>query len=251
MGEITERAAKRPLLATNIFTLAVLIVVMFKENYPQRVYHGLFSKQKNQEQKPPRYADNPFYEYYTTTYPLIKTQKNIVMLGNSFTACVDWKELFSRPDVTAMGIPGDITQGVIARLDYLLALKPKICFIEGGVNDLNADIPNDTIIKNLSIIIDKLEQHGVKPVLMAVTLLAEKFALKNPAKQNVLIKELNEQIYNLAKIKNVSLIDLNPYLTNKNFRISEYAITDGIHYTDKTYMIWKREAEKILQREGI
>ncbi|MFT4019161.1 MAG: hypothetical protein QM668_19515 [Agriterribacter sp.] len=45
------------------------------------------------------------------------------------------------------GIGSDVTEGYINRINDIFELEPKICFIEGGVNDLARNIPEDIIIE--------------------------------------------------------------------------------------------------------
>jgi lysophospholipase L1-like esterase len=119
------------------------------------------------------------------------------------------------------------------------------------VNDISHNIPQDTIIKNLTTIIETLQTNDIKPVLTTVTLLAEHYKSKNPVEQNKKIKELNKQIFKLAKDKNINLIDLNQFVSNENFCNPEFVVKDGIHFSDKTYIIWKQEIEKVLTKESI
>jgi lysophospholipase L1-like esterase len=222
----------------------LLTVLLVRKGYIGKILSRLNLREWN-------YADNAVYDNYTAVYPLYSEQKNIVMLGNSLTSCANWAELLNRPDVAARGIGGDVTAGFIRRLNCIISIKPKICFIEGGVNDLMRRVSQDTILKNLASIIDTLQKNDIKPVLTTVTLLAQQCKSKNPVEQNKKIKELNEQIFKLAKEKNISLIDLNQYVSNNDFLISEDAVKDGLHFTRKTYEVWKCEVEKILEQEGI
>lgn len=253
MGKFTNQAGRqsRTLIKISIalnlvfiFGIILLTVLLVRKNYFRKILSHLNLREWN-------YADNVVYGNYTAVYPLYSEQKNIVMLGNSLTSCVNWAELLNRSDVAARGIGGDITAGFIGRLNCVINVKPKICFIEGGINDLNKSISQGTIIKNLAAIIDTLKKNNIKPVLTTVTLLAEQFKSKNPVEQNKKIKELNEQISKLAKEKSICLIDLNRYVSNEHFLISGHAVKDGLHFTRKTYEVWKREIEKILQQEGI
>lgn len=173
------------------------------------------------------------------------------MLGNSLTNYANWEELLDRTDVANRGIGGDITEGFLGRLKYIIYVKPKIVFIEGGVNDLSRNISQENIIKNLTSIIDTLQKNDIKPVLTTVTLLAEHYKSRNPVEQNKKIKKLNKQIFKLAKDKNIDLIDLNQFVSNENFCNPEYVVKDGIHFSDKTYVIWKQEVEKVLTKENL
>jgi lysophospholipase L1-like esterase len=232
----------KALLATNILTVILLVIICFKSHYLQTIYQKLSGTLQEWN-----YKENIRYVSLTAAYPLYTEQKNIVMLGNSLTDYAEWSELLNRPDVANRGIGSDVTAGFIERLNYIINIRPRICFIEGGVNDLSKGVSQNIIIKNLSSIIDNLQINGIRPVLTTVTLVAEQ--RRNAVEFNRKIKQLNMEIVKLAQKKNVKLIDLNQYVSNESFLISEYAVKDGIHFTKATYLIWKQEVEKILKEE--
>ena len=76
------------------------------------------------------------------------------MLGTSLTQDMDWNELMNRGDIVNRAFGGDIFEVMADRLPYVLAAEPKICIIEGGINDVDLDIPVASSLKYLSIIID-------------------------------------------------------------------------------------------------
>lgn len=192
------------------------------------------------------YLDN--YKYYDRTeeFEIQKDPKKIVMLGNSITERGQWENILGRTDVANRGIGSDITGGYINRLHYVFNLKPGICFIEGGVNDLGRGISQQTIIRNLAMIIDTLRREHIIPVLNTVTYLADNYKSHDPKAFNDRIKSLNREIRMLAKRKKVKLIDLNPKISDRSFLIKKYAIEDGIHYTAETYSLWGKEIIKVL-----
>ena len=62
---------------------------------------------------------------------------DIVFLGNSITAGgKDWSERLNEPNIKNRGIGGDVTEGVLARLDELIYFKPRTVFLLIGINDL-------------------------------------------------------------------------------------------------------------------
>lgn len=200
-------------------------------------------------QKPYSYLDNPAYQEITDFYTVYSGQKNIVMLGNSLTYRISWPELMGREDIANRGIGSDITEGFINRLNFVLNVKPRICFIEGGVNDLARNINNETIIKNLNTILDTLQNNKIIPVLTTLTYVTP--AYKNAAHFNLKIKALNELIIELSEDRKIRWIDLNKLLADGDFLRMDYAIKDGIHYTAKGYKIWRDEMVKILEQEKI
>ena len=194
------------------------------------------------------YSENPHYFKRMELFAKQKDLKNIVMLGNSLTEGGHWDEILKRTDVANRGIGSDVTEGYVHRINDVFDLKPKICFIEGGVNDLARYIPQETIIRNLAILIDTLRSKNIIPVLNAVTYVADNYRALNPPAFNSSIKDLNRAIRALAKEKKVRLIDLNGKITDGKYLLKKYAVADGIHYTADTYSLWRKEILKIVDK---
>lgn len=197
------------------------------------------------------YEDNPFYANYMTNYNMYSVPKDIVLLGTSYTANAAWTELLDRNDIGARGINGDITAGMLARLDHIIQLHPKICFIEAGINDLFREIPLEEIVVNLNSIVDTLLAYDIIPVINTVVFANEQYQEREVEEFNLSIHQLNEQIRQIAYKKNLKLIDLNEFLSEHKFTSYAYSLPDGIHLNGKGYLIWKIEIEKILKEFNI
>jgi lysophospholipase L1-like esterase len=224
---------KKVLFATNVIMILLMIAVLVQGDYAERIFKKIFLKESFNER----------YQQRVDLYSIYHAQKDIVMLGNSLTEGVNWEELMDRHDIAGRGIGGDITEGFIHRLNYVFVLKPRICFIEGGINDLYQGIAEETIINNLTILVDTLQQRNIKPVLSTVTYLATYH--KRAGTLNPRIKELNKKIYQLAKEKEIPITDLNWNISD------EKMVKDGVHFNSAAYLIWKEEVEKVLNQEGI
>ena len=160
-----------------------------------------------------------------------------------------WNELLNRQDIINRGINTDLTRGMVARMDYVLSADPKICFIEGGVNDIYEGLPKDTVIKNLGTMVSILKEHHVIPVLTAVFHLGKKFP--NSAEVNARISDLNKDIFQKATEWGVEVIDINPIISENNMLKDEYVQDDAIHFTARAYIVWKEAIEKKLAKEKI
>lgn len=194
------------------------------------------------------YLDNISYLKRLHEFSTENKKATIIMLGNSLTERCNWKKLLQREDVMNQGIGSDITRGFIQRIKYVFELHPKICFIEGGVNDLvHPEIPMKAIIHNLSLLIDTLRSRHIIPVLNTATLATGDYKYMKPEILNRKIIMLNNKIFRLAKRKKVKCIDLNPMTAKDSLRLPQYAVADGIHYTSQTYLLWKEEIEKIAK----
>lgn len=198
------------------------------------------------------YEDNPFFVNYTTNHLMYKKRKNIVMLGTSLTAFSSWCELLDREDIASRGINGDITAGMLARIEEVINnIQPKICFIEAGINDLQRGISKETIIANLDQMINELLANDIVPVLNTVNYLNEQYDLRDVNEFNNRIYQLNQTIKNLATLKNIRVLDLNQHLSEQKFMSYEFSMPDGIHLNAKAYVLWKLEIEKILDELNI
>jgi lysophospholipase L1-like esterase len=87
-------------------------------------------------------------------------ENGIVMLGDSITAGVEWNELLGIPNIANRGIGSDTTEGFYNRLENIYKIKPKICFIMGGINDIGYGIPVETILQNIEMIMDQDIMNG-------------------------------------------------------------------------------------------
>ena len=79
---------------------------------------------------------------------------DVVFLGNSITqGGGDWSERLNYSNISNRGIGGDVTDGVLARLEEITFFKPKAVFLLIGINDLwnvSPEIPSEDYIgKNI------------------------------------------------------------------------------------------------------
>jgi lysophospholipase L1-like esterase len=80
------------------------------------------------------------------------------MLGDSITAGTDWASF----DVANRGIPGDTTDGVLGRIDNIVAMHPRCVAVMIGINDLLSIKPKSVqqILENYTAIVDRLSASG-------------------------------------------------------------------------------------------
>jgi len=229
----------------NIVLMAGLTQIVIQENYCSKLLRRI-STFKNGPT--PVYLLD-WYRAINDSFSVYEGQKNVVMLGDSHTSMVNWSELLGRGDVASRGIERDITEGFIRRINSIIDLKPKFCFIQGGLNDLYLGFSKEYIINNLQILIDTLYQNNIKSSLTTVTFVSKEKNGKMPINDKV--KELNELIFQLAKKNNIPLIDLNGKLSDGDYLGDEYSAPDGLHFSNKSYQFWKNTVLDILNIEQL
>jgi lysophospholipase L1-like esterase len=224
-------------------TLNILLVAVGGFFVLKRLY---FDYRLAHPTSPFTYADNPQYAEQIRIMAAYRDTSAIVMLGDSHTFKAHWNELLGRGDVANRGISSDITEGYLHRLKYVFACHPRICFVEGGVNDLDRHIPDSAIIEHLRRLIDTLKTEGVTPIVQSVFHVSPAWPESNSF--NARITELNLRIEVLARREKINLLDINPQIAPSGILLSRYAQQDGIHLTGDAYLFWAQEVRKEIAR---
>ena len=186
---------------------------------------------------------NWYYQQRMDFYEKLDVRKkfDVVFLGNSITERGEWHELLPGERVANRGIGGDNTFGVLARLDNVIALRPKKLFILIGINDLGRDLPVEVVANNYSRIIRQLKKALPKTSIYVQSVL--------PLNENVLkydylkgkdlsIKELNKRIKDMAGKEKLTYIDLQSLFSDKEGQLKEEWTLDGIHLRPVAYSYW-------------
>lgn len=195
------------------------------------------------------YLQNLNYHVRIALFAAYRTQHaDIVMLGNSLTEWVDWNELLGRKNIANRGIASDVTGGYLHRLEQVYKLKPKLCFIEGGINDLYANVPVDVVFENYTKIVDTLRLHSITPIIQSTLFVSPKW--HDAFEKNKEVAILNSLLEAYAKTNNVEFVDLNAVMSTNN-ELRDDLTHDGVHLTSAGYKIWGEEVEKVLQEYGL
>lgn len=172
----------------------------------------------------------------------------IIFLGNSITAGTDWSELLQVSNVRNRGISGDITFGVLERLDEVISGKPKKIFILIGINDISRNIPDSLILKNYRKIIKRIKTNSPSSKIYFHTLLPvnNTFPVKNQFNKDQHIQNVNTGLKNIVKEYGIYLIDLYPHFLNAENKLNKKYTEDGLHLNAEGYKLWKA----ILKKSG-
>lgn len=170
----------------------------------------------------------------------VKSKQDYVFLGNSITAGTDWAKLLNLPQAKNRGISGDITFGVLERLQDVIDGKPKKVFILIGINDISRNIPDSVILSNYKKIVSRIRKGSKKTQIYFNTLLPvnasfEKF--KNHYGKDEHIFYLNDEIRKFTA-KNVTVIDLYTQFLDKDNHLKAELTKDGLHLIPAGYKVW-------------
>lgn len=168
------------------------------------------------------------------------SSRDIIFLGNSITAGIDWEELLQNPAAKNRGISGDITFGVLERLHEVTEGKPRKVFILIGTNDIARNIPDAVILGNYKRIIRQIKKESPATKIYFQTILpvnSEVPPKKNHYGKDAHIAAVNEGLKKLGREEAITIIDLHPHFL-KEGKLDKTLTYDGLHLNINGYKLW-------------
>jgi lysophospholipase L1-like esterase len=157
-----------------------------------------------------------------------------VFVGDSLIAEGHWPDLFPAIKVANRGIGGDRTDGLLDRLNNVLATAAPRVFVAIGINDFLVGKNVDEAFRNYEQIVTRLVA-AERRVFLQSTLLAG----EQRADVNARISELNRRLRGLAEqTDGVEYLDLNARLAPAGILEARYTL-DGIHLNVEGYRAWR------------
>lgn len=164
----------------------------------------------------------------------------VVFLGNSLTDAGRWNDIIPDQPVLNRGISGDISFGVLARLDEVLRHQPEKIFLMIGVNDLKRGVPTAMIAKNYQRIAAKIHQQSPKTKLYLNSIMPinpNKLIESFKAVTNADIAHLNVALRAMAaESKWIHFVDLHKVVADKDGNLRAEITPDGIHLEVAAYV---------------
>ena len=172
-----------------------------------------------------------------------ETNGKILFLGNSITEGGDFKKLIGDSTVINRGIGGDITYGVLNRLEEATRFKPSKLFILIGVNDLSKHIPENVILQNMFAIVNLVHSQSPKTLVYVQSILPVNPGVKDFPKGydvNESVVLINRELSNMQKRVKYTFIDLHKSFTNVEGLMDVKYTSDGLHLNTAGYQRWIR-----------
>jgi lysophospholipase L1-like esterase len=198
------------------------------------------------------YSQKQYSDHYYKRFELFKnspdTENELIFLGNSITEGGDWKALFPNVNAINRGISGDVTDGILNRLDEVVSSKPKKIFLLIGTNDLARGKSVDYVLNNTELILDKIKSESkdskvyLQSVLPYNPNVGTKFSGHKSKQQEVLV--LNKKLKKLARKQGVKYLNIHKKFSNKQGELKADLTYDGLHLNKNGYVFW----EKIIRK---
>lgn len=174
----------------------------------------------------------------------------VLFLGDSITEGGDWAALTGDSTVVNRGISGDITFGVLKRMDDVIRRKPSKLFILIGINDIGKDIPDNVIADNIRKIIQTTQRRSPDTEIYLQSLLpvnptVQGFPQHYDKEHHVL--NTNRLLRIVASSTGAEFVDLFPEFLDEHYRMDARLSPDGLHLNERGYEVWMQH----LIKEGM
>jgi lysophospholipase L1-like esterase len=193
-----------------------------------------------------KFPDNIFSKHYHERLSEFKKQPickgETIFLGNSITEGGDWAKLFNDSLVLNRGISGDMSAGIINRLDEIYKRQPNKVFLLIGINDLAHGVLPDSVIKNILFITRLLHQESPATQIFVQSILPvndhfTKFSGHVKKKKEII--QVNQSLLDSAYNNPYTYVDLNSYFKDAEGNLKTEFTIDGLHLIEAGYLRWK------------
>ncbi|MFJ4296992.1 GDSL-type esterase/lipase family protein [Curtobacterium sp. NPDC089689] len=173
---------------------------------------------------------------------MTEDRPTVLFLGDSITEAGDWENRLPSERTLNLGVGGDTTDGVLARLDEVVAAEPEVIVLLIGTNDFgNHRASVEHVVRNVETILVTLRRElpGVRLLLVSV--------LPRQAEYRAKIEEANRHLRQFVATCHAQYLDAWPALADDDHLADRYS-DDGLHLNDEGYQAYLDELEPALER---
>ncbi|OII34770.1 hypothetical protein BIU98_02040 [Curtobacterium sp. MMLR14_010] len=166
----------------------------------------------------------------------------VLFLGDSITEGGSWDQRLPNERTLNQGIGGDTTDGVLARIDSVVAAAPDVIVLLIGTNDFgNHRKSAEHVVRNVETILVTLRRElpGVRLLLVSI--------LPRQADHTPRIEEANRHLRQFVATCHAQYLDAWPALADGD-HLSEKYTEDGLHLNDEGYRAYVDELVPALER---
>ena len=178
--------------------------------------------------------------------------ETIVMLGDSMTEFgLDWNDRLDGAHIVNRGIMSDTVEGVLYRLDKVLAGHPKAIFLMIGINDLSHNLTAQQVADKINRLVKRITEEAPNTQLYVESCLPinESFGKwKTLWGRGDAIRDINRLVSDYCKRHDVEFINLYPrFLSHGTDQLRKELTRDGLHLSPAGYRIWGYELRPYIR----
>lgn len=172
----------------------------------------------------------------------IETRQSIAFVGDSITNHGRWEEWFPDREVRNLGVSGDTTDELIARLDEVVEFHPDAVALLIGTNDLGQRKSVEHLVRNVEFLLVTLRRGlpGTRMLVQSIMPRGTEYADR--------VQDANRHLRQFAPSVNAQYLDLWPALVGEKNEIDPRFSDDKLHLTEEGYQAWLSELRPGLER---
>jgi lysophospholipase L1-like esterase len=181
-------------------------------------------------------------EATTDHRPSIDHRPTIALVGDSLTAGGDWDAWLPDRAVLNLGVAGDTTDDVLARIDGVVQAEPESVALMVGTNDLGTRRSVEHLVRNVEYLLVSLRRDlpGARMLVQSILPRGREFADQ--------IQDANRHLRQFAPTVNAQYLDLWPAFAQEDGEIDPAYSDDRLHLTEDGYRAWVDELLPALER---
>lgn len=175
-----------------------------------------------------------------------RPQRLTVLAGDSLSLWFPQELLPEERTWLNQGISGETSTGLLKRLNLFNQTKPETIFVMIGINDLIRGVEDSKILDNYRRIVTTLRASHPKSQIVIQSILphgGEEATWEGKQKllaiPNNRIRELNQQLQNIATKEGIKYLDLHPLFVDSQGNLRSDFSTDGLHLSPQGYLVWR------------
>lgn len=166
----------------------------------------------------------------------------IAFVGDSLVRSGDWSAWLTGDTVLNLGVDGDTTAQVLARLDSVVEAAPDEVLLLIGTNDLSTRRSVEHLVRNIqSILVDlRRDLPGTRMLVHSILPRSVDFAHN--------IQDANIHLRQFCATVHAQYLDLWPALAREDGSIDPQFSDDSLHLNEAGYAAWLAELVPGLDR---
>ncbi len=168
-----------------------------------------------------------------------------VLLGDSISLWFPPHLLPPERSWLNQGISGEVSSGLLKRLDLIDQTEPETVLVMVGINDLIRDVSSQTLLANYQLILEELVEHHPKAQLVVQSVLphaGEAATWEGAARlqeiPNAEIRDINDDLKAIALKHDAQYLDLYSLFSDGEGNLRSELTTDGLHLNTSGYLVW-------------
>ncbi|MBT2501171.1 GDSL-type esterase/lipase family protein [Curtobacterium sp. ISL-83] len=166
----------------------------------------------------------------------------VLFLGDSITAGGSWDAWLPDERTVNQGVNGDTSDGVLQRLEAVVAEQPEVIVLLIGTNDFGSHRASvEHVVRNVETILVTLRRElpGARLLLVSILPRQAEFSTK--------IEEANRHLRQFVATCHAQYLDAWPALADGD-HLDERFTDDGLHLTEDGYRAYLDELVPALER---